>query len=329
MKYRLKFFLVIIFGFFLFTCNGCKDEIPVLPEVSTTEITLITPISANCSGIAISHGSSTIIEKGICWSDHPQPTISDNIISAELYPYFVSFNLRISGLNENTVYYVRAYATSNDGTGYGDELTFNTSDDISGQTGTVTDIEGNVYETIGIGSQIWTAENLKTTKYNDEINILLIEDEWDWSVTVSPAYSWYNNDTINKGIYGGLYNWNTVNTGKLCPLGWHVPTILDWARLSSFLGGDNSAGGKLKSINDYWLYPNYKATNESGFSALPGGKRVAEGEFFNLRMDCLFWSSSYNQSLNSWYISLSALTADITKGSKDISWGMSIRCIKD
>ncbi len=235
MKYRLKFFLVIIFGFFLFTCNGCKDEIPVLPEVSTTEITLITPVSANCSGVAISHGSSTIIEKGICWSDHPQPATSDNKINAVLYPYFVSFNLRISGLNENTIYYVRAYAMSNDGTGYGDELTFITPDDISGQTGTVSDIEGNIYETIGIGSQIWMAENLKTTKYNDGTEILQVIEDDVWSRLdgpPTPAFCWYNNDEAsNKEIYGALYDWYAVNTGKLCPAGWHVPSFNEWAVL--------------------------------------------------------------------------------------------------
>jgi len=227
--------LVIILGFFLSILSSCKDEIPVLPEVSTTEITLITPVSANCSGVAISHGSSTIIEKGICWSDHPQPATSDNKINAVLYPYFVSFNLRISGLNENTIYYVRAYAMSNDGTGYGDELTFITPDDISGQTGTVSDIEGNIYETIGIGSQIWMAENLKTTKYNDGTEILQVIEDDVWSRLdgpPTPAFCWYNNDEAsNKEIYGALYDWYAVNTGKLCPAGWHVPSFNEWAVL--------------------------------------------------------------------------------------------------
>jgi uncharacterized protein (TIGR02145 family) len=325
--------LVLIPVFLLSTFCSCKEDKPVMPDINTIEVTLITPVSANCSGIVISEGSSWIIEKGICWSEHQNPKTSDNKIIAELHPKLETYNLRFEGLTKNTSYYVRAYAINDDGTGYGNELTFTTTNDISGLQGTVNDIEGNVYKTIGIGSQIWMAENLKTTIYNDGTAILNVTDQEKWSrldAPPTPAYCWYDNDgTSNKEIYGALYNWYVINTGKLCPTGWHVPALDEWSILGSYLGGDALAGGKMKVAGtDYWLSPNQGATNQSCFSALPGGKRGVVG-FSNKNNSCTFWTSSINQTHSSWYKTISIYDAVLMGGSNVFEWGLSIRCIKD
>ena len=111
---------------------------------------------------------------------------------------------------------------------------------------TVTDVDGNVYHTLKIGSQVWMVENLKTTRYNDSTEITMIEDSTLWNHLTEPACCWMDNDLNNKEPYGGLYNWYAVNTGKLCPDGWHVPTNEEWTELIDYLGGIQVAGGKLK-----------------------------------------------------------------------------------
>jgi uncharacterized protein (TIGR02145 family) len=258
------------------------------------------------------------------------PTIENNKASGYLYPYFVSFDLKISGLTPNVTYYIRAYATSEEGTSYGNELSFTTPEDISGQKGTVTDVDGNVYQTIGIGSQFWMAENLKTTKYNDGTSIPQVTGNRDWSLLFTPAYCWYNNDELsNKNIYGALYNWYTVNTGKLCPSGWHVPNNSEWAVLASYLGGSEVAGGKMKIPGtEYWKSPNAGATNSSEFSAFPSGLRWSNGFEF-LREGCAFWSSTIDLSKSAWSHSIMNITMSLEDGTNSIIDGYSVRCAKD
>jgi len=156
------------------------------------------------------------------------------------------------------------------GTAYGTQVSFTTL--MSGQ---FSDIDGNVYNTITIGTQIWMKENLKTTKYNDGSSIPLVTDNTAWINLSTPGYCWYNNDAATyKSAYGAMYNWYTVNTGKICPPNWHVPTDTQWETLITYLGGKIIAGGKMKETGTaHWTSPNIGATNETGFTALPGGYR--------------------------------------------------------
>jgi uncharacterized protein (TIGR02145 family) len=111
----------------------------------------------------------------------------------------------------------------------------------------VTDKDGNVYHTITIGTQVWMVENLKTTKYNDGTDIPLVKDSATWANLTTPGYCWlYNDQTTYINTTGALYNWYAVNTGKLAPIGWHVPSDSDFIALTKYLGGENTAGGKLK-----------------------------------------------------------------------------------
>jgi uncharacterized protein (TIGR02145 family) len=157
------------------------------------------------------------------------------------------------------------------------------------QAQTVNDIEGNIYKTVTIGTQVWMAENLKTTKYNDSTSIPLVLDNKAWKSLTTPAYCWYDNDeTANKNTYGALYNWFTVKTGKLCPTGWHIPTLKECYILTK-MGGSR----KLKEIGlTHWQSPNKGATNETGFTALPGGRRHLNGAFDSIGYLGVWWSSS-------------------------------------
>ena len=137
---------------------------------------------------------------------------------------------------------------------------------------TVTDIDGNVYNTVTIGKQVWMVENLKVTHYRNGEAIPIVADHMEWSFLETAACCDYDNSPFNNEVYGKLYNFFAVNNiHNLCPTGWHVPTDKEWSELISSLGEKNKAGGKLKEeTTDYWQSPNIEATNESCFTALPG-----------------------------------------------------------
>ena len=194
---------------------------------------------------------------------------------------------------------------------------------------TVTDIDSNIYHTVEIGTQTWMVENLKTTKYNDGTAIPSISDSTEWTTITSPAYCWYKNDSIlYKKNYGALYNWYAVNTGKLAPKGWHIPTNTEWETLFAYLGGEKVAGGKLKETGiKNWLNPNTKATNQSGFTALPSGSRYY-GKFSNEGYLCICWcADEYFEGAFNWAIRNN--TTEVTLAFSDKKSGLSVRCIKD
>jgi uncharacterized protein (TIGR02145 family) len=202
----------------------------------------------------------------------------------------------------------------------------------------VTDIEGNVYHAVIIGTQTWMVENLKTTRYNDSTIIPLVENASEWSSLTTPGYCWYNNDeATNKDTYGALYNWYAVNTHKLCPKGWHVPTTAELVILSNFLGGEDVAGGKLKETGTiHWFSPNTGADNKSGFSALPAGNRGyggvfgEEGSFYYQGIEGAWWSSSIDGMGSAWYHYISNGYAGFKRSSAlSKQNGFSVRCVRD
>jgi uncharacterized protein (TIGR02145 family) len=157
----------------------------------------------------------------------------------------------------------------------------------------IKDADGNVYTSVTIGTQVWMVENLKTTKYSDGTTIPNATDYIDGTNLTVGAYCWYDNDIANKTPYGGLYNWYAVNTNKICPTGWHLPSDSELATLATFLGGEAIAGSKLKEAGTtHWIDPNIGATNESGFTALPGGVCYDNGQFGNLGAVCYLFTSA-------------------------------------
>ncbi|HDR88604.1 MAG TPA: hypothetical protein ENN63_03110 [Bacteroidetes bacterium] len=201
---------------------------------------------------------------------------------------------------------------------------------LSPDTGILTDVENNSYGIIKIGTQWWMTENLKATKYNDGDDIPLVED-YTWSDLDTPGYCYYQNDQATYGeLYGALYNWHAVNTGKLCPDGWHVPSDEEWKVLTDFLGGIDVAGGKMKETGtEHWLDPNTGATNESGFTGLPGGDRSSSGAFGTDETTGHWWSSTELTTLNSWCRGLHYDNDDVNERYYYKRGGFSVRCVRD
>jgi uncharacterized protein (TIGR02145 family) len=197
-------------------------------------------------------------------------------------------------------------------------------------TNTVSDIDLNTYNTVTIGSQCWITENLKTSRYRNGDLIPIVTGNSDWSGLRTGGRSWYNNDsTTYENPYGNLYNWYAVADSRgLCPEGWDVPSLDDWNTLISSLGGTNVASGKMKSTGtDYWNNPN-AASNESNFSAFPGGYRVHDGSFLQINQSAWFWTSSVNGSF-AYYQYLWHSQENIRLLSHVRYHGGSVRCLKD
>jgi len=198
--------------------------------------------------------------------------------------------------------------------------------------GTITDIDGNVYETVLIGEQLWMAENLKVTHYNDGDEIPTGYTDEDWFGVETGAFTIFNDDSLNVEIYGNLYNWYAVDDGRgVCPEGWHMPSDEEYTVLKDYLDGENVAGGKMKEAGlEHWNSPNTGATNESGFTGLPAGYRYSSsGFYYSMGSNGSFWSSSDGSSNDAWHRELGYGSSNVSRyvNSKRISF--SIRCLGD
>lgn len=322
-------------------CDKC-----IVPTVSTTGESSVTQTTAMAGGEVTFDGGSAVTARGVCWNTTTSPTTANNKTSDGTG--LGSFTSSLTSLTAATKYFVRAYATNSAGTAYGNEVSFTTLSTNSiifnpNKTyGTLTDIAGNVYKTIVIGTQTWMAENLRTTNYNDGNSIPNVTDNLTWRDLTTPAYCYYNNDgNAYKTTYGALYNWLTVNTGKLCPTGWHVPNDSEWTTLVTYLGGTSVAGAKLKETTKaHWYNVTEYATNESGFTALPGGVRAADhgpvltwwlGIFSDLGGYGIWWSRTELTTINASYWYTYGNTPGFLKG-VDLAEkqnGYSVRCLKD
>jgi uncharacterized protein (TIGR02145 family) len=182
------------------------------------------------------------------------------------------------------------------------------------------------------GTQTWMAENLRTTKYNDGADIPNVIDTDEWGDLITGAYCNYNNTSNEDTIatYGRLYNWYVVNTGKLCPTGWHVPTDAEWTSLTDYLGGTGFAGGKLKETgSSHWNSPNTGATNETGFTALPGGLRNILGAFTYIGTIGIWWSATESSTEYALGRAISYTSAEVFWNGFVKELGYSVRCVKD
>ena len=206
----------------------------------------------------------------------------------------------------------------------------------------ITDVDGNVYHTIVFGTQTWTIENLKTTHFNDTTSISLVTDSTAWANSSQSAYCWYNNDsTTNKSVYGALYNWYAVNSGKLAPKGWHIPTEADWFILENYVSQFYSVTSSLSKIlasSTHWASSinvntvgyDFKKNNISGFAALPGGQKINNNYIFS-RMDSTgaWWSSTQKSDTTAMTIALQYNQSNIEVNNYKKQSGLSVRCVKD
>jgi uncharacterized protein (TIGR02145 family) len=298
-----------------------------LPTLTTTSLKSLSMTSAASGGYITNDGGIPVTARGVCWNTTGSPTIVDSFTSnGEGKGVFTSI---LTGLTLNEIYHVRAYATNSLGTSYGDEVEFT-------QVEPVLDQDGNAYRVVTIGTQTWFGENLKTTTFNDGTAIPNITNGAEWSIISTPAHCWYNdNEATFKEPYGALYNFHAVNTGKLCPAGWHVPVADEYTAMMVYLGGLNIAGGKLKeSGTSHWASPNLDATNESGFTALPGGARFNTtsqgGVFSDLGFFGYFWTStSVENSITAYSFDMGFNQKSVIKSVYSKTDGGSVRCIKD
>ena len=207
--------------------------------------------------------------------------------------------------------------------------------------GTVTDIDGNVYQTVTIGTQEWMAENLKVTHYRNGDAIPTVTDNAAWAALTTGAYCEYNNDVNNVATYGRLYNWNAVaDSRNIAPAGWHVPADAEWKQLEMYLGMSQvqadatgwrgtDEGGKLKEAGTtHWASPNTGASNESGFSALPGGSRYSGGYIY-MGSNTYLWSSTEYNSGYAWNRFLDCNHSEIYRSSNNKQLGFSVRCVRE
>jgi uncharacterized protein (TIGR02145 family) len=197
--------------------------------------------------------------------------------------------------------------------------------------GGVSDVDGNNYSTVIIGTQEWMAENLRTSSYSNSDPIPNVTDGNQWASLTAGAWAHYNNDNQYENPYGKLYNWYTItDSSNVCPTGWHMPTDAEYTLLTDYLGGGPVAGGKMKSIGtQYWLSPNTYATNESGFSGLPGGYHTSYGTFDFIGYGGFWWSSTQDGTTSSaWFHNLLYGDGNVGRNPTSKAYGLSVRCIK-
>jgi uncharacterized protein (TIGR02145 family) len=296
-----------------------------LPTVITGGISNITTNSATGGGIVISDGGSPVTQRGVCWSTSPNPTISNHTTNNGSGTG--AFASNITSLSPETTYYVRAYATNLVGTAYGNQLQFTTL--IAPCIAFTDSRDGNYYTTVQIGNQCWMKENLKY--------LPSVSPPTNCSYTLPIYYVYgYQGSSVNsaKGTYnyqtyGVLYNWPAALNA--CPAGWHLPTDDEWTVLINYLGGSSLAGGKMKTTGTtHWNSPNTGATNESGFSGLPGGSlQSGGGLFIDLGENGGWWSSA--ESVFSTAISrlLYYNSTNVSRYGIGVERGLSVRCVRD
>ena len=310
-----------------------------LPIMTTDPVTNITQTTATSGGNITSDGGSPVSERGVCWSNFPNPTTIDSKTSDGVGTG--TFMSDLTGLTEGTFYYVRAYATNSNGTSYGDQVTF-TSDNYGPPCpGTPTfTYGGQEYNTVQIGTQCWMRENL-----NIGIRIDGIQEQTNNNPNYIEKYC-YNDDEANCDVYGGLYQWGemvqylngasntttwnpppTGNVQGICPPGWHLPTMNEWTALTTFLGG--AAGGLMKETGfNHWNRPNTGATNSSGFTALPGGL-ISFSYFSSLGDYALFWSTTEDSESMGRELMLMFDRVFASQAKSPKTNGHSVRCLKD
>ena len=320
--------LCIIFLLFFAACkkeDSQPGNTPVIPSVTTTTLTLITQYTAQAGGNVSSDAGSAITARGVCWGTNSNPTTANSKTTDGIGTG--NYTSVLTGLQPNITYYVRAYATNANGTAYGNEQHFVTQ--ALSET-TVTDIDGNVYDVVTIGSQTWMKENLKVTRYSNGEPISSGLNDATWKAATTGAFSIYNNDAGNNNVYGKLYNWYAgVDSRKIAPPGWHVPSRQEWETLTNFLGGLSVAGGQIKESGlVHWATPNTGATNSSGFTGLPTGSRLNTGAFDFIGSGGYWWTITEDSAeADAILLKNDVAEAIIVTGSKQN--GAAIRCIKD
>lgn len=343
---RLFVILFLLISIFVFGFS-CKDE--TSPVLITNDVTEITESTAMLNA-EINSEDLEVLVRGFVWDTISNPDLDKNIDKSENGAGVGKYSHQLTDLLDGEMYYFRAYAQTEQGITYGGETSFTTDEILWNGTpcpdcATITDIDGNVYRTVLIGNQCWLVENLRTTKYKDGEQIPITTDNIEWKNATSAAMCYYNNDSENSVNYGILYNFYAVETGKLCPEGWHVATDNEWKELEGFVDteygiGNNiwdtegwrgsDVGVKLKSANGWLGGSEQNGTDDYGFLGLPAGLREGNnGEFQRVEEWGLWWSAKNTDETNVYRRYLGNHENNIARFPSNMANGHSVRCIKD
>jgi uncharacterized protein (TIGR02145 family) len=318
------------YGQSLIMCNGVPTWGGCLPIITTRAPFFIDTTFASAGGNLTSDGGSPITAKGICWSTSSNPTIAlpTKTVNA---PQVGEFLTSIEGLTSNTTYYVRAYATNNNGTAYGNQQVFTTRS-------TPVEFVSNTL----IGNVAWSNSNLSVTRYRNGDLIPQVTNGAQWASLTTGAWCWYDNDSARyAATYGRLYNWYAVNDPRgLAPQGWRIPSLGDWNKMIKYLDSNADttcinctpslvAGGMLKSTED-WYPPNTGATNSSLFNGKPGGTRASNGTaFLGFGYSGQWWTTTTFGPVGALRVLLYNSNSHISIANYDKPNGFSVRVVRD
>ncbi|MBE0663276.1 MAG: hypothetical protein IH597_12525, partial [Bacteroidales bacterium] len=303
-------------------CNGVPSWGGCIPEVATSEITNNTGITATGGGNVLQDGGQPVTQRGVCWGLTQNPTITNNVGMTIDGAGVGTFTSSLTGLSVLTTYYVRAYAINEIGVSYGDQVQFTTPEWTCGLSA-IGDADGNVYNTVVIGTQCWMSQNLNI---GQQVSVVPSDNG------IIEKYCMQNLST-NCDEYGALYSWNELmnyttseGTQGICPTGWHIPAKAEFEALTTLLGGTTVAGGKMKEIGNIHWNSNVGATNESGFTAYGGG--YYNSLFIGFKSTANFATSTGSGS-DFFHTRLynSSATHDLLTISKAAF--VSVRCVKD
>jgi uncharacterized protein (TIGR02145 family) len=310
-----------------------------VPILSTSNPFYITNNTAASGGTIISNCGSFITSKGICWSLNSNPTVSDNVL---IINNTNNFSDTITGLEANTTYYVRSFATNGLGNGYGEIFSFKT---LPSESETVTDVDGNIYHTVTIGTQVWLIENLKTTRYS---NGDLIGTTTPFNLNISgesnPKYQWaYNGDESTVSANGRYYTWYSINDSRgVCPIGWHIPSQTEWQTLGNYLT-NNGYGTTYPNYvapaiaatygwNSYYLGSvgyNPSTNNSSGLTIIPVGYRHYSFNYFTDLIWAYLWISNEINSTQAYSFKITEYSTVLDYDGLNKSNGLPVRCVRD
>ena len=336
-----KFLFLTLISALLISCSSNDSSEVIIPDnifkVVTYSVNNVGHQSATVVGVFNPTFIGQVTAYGICYSTSPNPTVADTHTTAtNIDTASGGFSSNLSPLPQNTTFYVRAYGTTSAGTVYGDQITFSTLSQLFTNAGGVTDADGNTYSSITINSKQWMKENLNVSKYKNGDVIPEVTDMALWDNLTTGAWCYYANDTANGVTYGKLYNWYAVTDPRgLAPTGWHIPTDQEWTSLTNFLGGTSAAGIKMRDTGTLWSSTSQVATNQSGFSALPGGYSyltptyTPAGEPFIGLTNVSWWWSVTPSTTGLAYSANVNFNNSLNITSSRLKAAFSVRCVKN
>jgi uncharacterized protein (TIGR02145 family) len=333
--------------------KGLKVQYIKKPECLTLPATNITPTEATLNGTVQANYLSTIVtfEYGTTTNYGSTAAAVESPVNGNTD---TNVSINLAGLTSGIIYHFRVKAENSLGIAYGNDLSFISIYSLD-NCGTISDADGNIYNTVTIGTQCWMKENLNTTKYNDGTNIPNQTDNNAWSGLTTGAYCDYNNTPANSTTYGRLYNWYAVdnnvatkvrsNGGKnVCPTGWHIPDDTEWTTLTDYLtnngygyeGSGSDIGKSMASTSGWleygtpgWVGNDQASNNSSGFTALPGGYRELIGTYMYVGRIGMWWSSSEYPTTDAWYRTVASANTDVYGDPGFKQLGSSVRCLRD